>query len=214
MRIGPEHGQSSRAPASPPAHTTGFYTDNQSQTRVATHATDRHSPRRPRHEISPPRSHHYQTGDSSTVTNFQSPYVPGGNNYGRVSDNQPAYSAAPFGGGLANAGAPLQSLDYSYPAPTTQSNYHAGTPSQSLGYPRAAPAPTPCGNHQAGAPSQSSGYPYTAPARTPYSGYHAGSDDREGERRSTRPGETSGSTSTNQRPPGPRGPGGRDDIYY
>ena len=206
----PEHERSSRAPASPPAHTTGFYTDNQSQTRVATHATDRHSPRRSRHEISPPRSHHYQTGGSSTATNYQSPYGPStatnyqspygpstatnyqspygpsGNNYGGPINNQPAYNSAIYGGGLANPGAPLQSSAYPYPAPITHSN------------------------HQAGAPSQSSGYPSAAPATTPHSGYHVGSNDREGERQSTRPGETSGSTSTNQRPPGPRGPGGRD----
>ena len=178
-----------------------------------THYTD--SPNGPRPEHGSPRSHHYQTGGSSTATNFQSPYASSSNNYGRVIENQPAYNSAPYGGGLANAGAPSQSLGYSHaaPAPTPYSNYYAGAPSQSLGYLLAAPAPTPYSNSQAGVPSQSFGNPYTAPAPTPHSGYHAGSSDREGERRSTRPRETSGSTSTNQRPPGPRGPGGRDDVY-
>ncbi|KAK0515591.1 hypothetical protein JMJ35_001625 [Cladonia borealis] len=171
------------------------------------------SPNGPRHEHSPPRSHHYQTGDSSTATNFQSPYGQSGNNYGRPINNQPAYNSAIYGGGLANAGAPLQSSDYSYPAPTTHSNYHAGAPSQSLGYPCAAPALTPYSNYHASAPLQSLGYPYPAPAPTPHSGYHAGPSDREGERRSTRPTETSGYTSPKSTPKGPRDPGGRD-VYF
>ena len=181
--------RSSKASAPPPAHMIGFTPINQYQPHEMTHATDRHSPRRSRHEFSPPRSYHYQTSDSSTATDFQPPYGPSANNNDRLIDNQPAYNSATYGGGLANAGAPLQSLDYSCSASTTHSSYHAGAPLQSLDYSYAAPAPTP------------------------HSGYHAGSSDREGERRSTRPIETSGYTSITPRPPGPRGPGGRDDVY-
>ena len=165
----PKHKRSSKASALPAAHTTGLAPFNQYQPHGMTHATDRHSPKRPRHEPGPPSSHQYQTSDSSTATNLQSPYGSSGNNYGRLIDNQPVYNSAMYGGGHSNVGAPLQSLKN----------------------------------------------PYAARAPAPHSGYHAGSNDREGGRRSTRPTEIPGYTSTKPRPngSGPLAPGYRDDVY-
>ena len=125
-RDGPGHRQSSKASAFPPAYTTGFTPINQYQPHEMTHATDIHSPRRPRHELRPPRSHHYQTNDNSTATNFQAPYGPSGYNDGMLIGNQPAYNSALYSGGRTNAGPPFQSLDYPYAAPIPHSDYHAG----------------------------------------------------------------------------------------
>lgn len=153
-RNGPGHRQSSKASASPHAHTTGFTPINQYQPQEMTHATDRHSPRRLRHEFGPPRNHHYQTSDTSTATNFQSPYGPSGNNYGRLIDNQPMYKPAIYGGGRPNAGAPSQSLDYPYaaPAPAPHSGYHAGSSDRE-------------GERRSTRPTEISGYPSTKPAQ-------------------------------------------------
>ena len=182
-----KHKRSSKTSALPAAHTTGLAPFHHYQPHEMSYTTDPHSPRRPRHEPGPPRSHQYQTSDSSTATNLQSPYGSSGNNYGRLIDNQPVYNSAMYGGGHPNAGAPLQSLNYPYPAPTTHSNYHAGAPSQSLDYPYPAPIPN--------------------------TGYQAGSSDREGECRSTRPTERSGYPSTKPAQKRPLAPGYRDDVY-
>ncbi len=151
-RDGPGHRQSSKASAFPPAYTTGFTPINQYQPHEMTHVTDIHSPRRPRHELSPPRSHHYQTSNSSTATNFQSPYGPSGYNNGRLIHNQPAYNSAIYSGGRTNTGPPFQSPNYPYAAPTSHSDYHAGwsdkggerrstRPTETLGYPPITPRP-------------------------------------------------------------------------
>ena len=118
------HGQSSEASAFPPAHTTGFTPINQDQRYERTRATDRHSRKRSQEEPSPPRSRHDRISESSTATNFPSPYGPSGNNDGRLIDNQPAHNSATLGGGRTNAGPPFQRSDYPYGAPNPHSDYH------------------------------------------------------------------------------------------
>ena len=114
---GPGHGQSSEALVFPPTHRTGFTPVNQNQPHERTHATDTHSRKKSRDETSPPGSHHYQTSDSSTASNFLFPYGPSGNNDSRLIGNQPAYNSATFRGGHTNAGPPFQGPDYPYGAP-------------------------------------------------------------------------------------------------
>ena len=115
---GPGHEQSSKALVVPPANTTGFTPVSQHQPHERTHATDTHSRKRSRDETSHPGSHHYQiTSDSSTASNFQSPYGPSGNNDSRLIGSQLAYNSATFRGGHTNTGPSFQSPDYPYGAP-------------------------------------------------------------------------------------------------
>ena len=120
------HGQSSEASAFPRAHTTGFNPVYQYQPDERTHASDTYCSRGSRHELSHPSSHHYQTSNSSTATNFHSPYGQIGNNDGRLISNQAAYNPATFGGGYTNTGPPLQSLGNPYSAPRPNNAYQAG----------------------------------------------------------------------------------------
>ena len=151
-RNGPGHRQSSKASAFPPAYTTGLTPINQYQPHEMTHPTDIHSPRRPRHKLSHPRSHHYHNTNSSTATNFQFSCGPSGNNDGRLIENQPAYNSAVYSGGRTNAGPLFQSLDYPYVAPKPHNNYQAGwsdrdgerwstRPTKTSGYPSIKPRP-------------------------------------------------------------------------
>lgn len=151
-RNGPGYRQNLEASAFSPPLTTGFTPINRYQPHERPPAAGTRSSKRPRHEVSPTRNHHYQTGESSTATNFSSPYGPSDNNDGRLVDNQSVYKSATVGGGRANAGPPFQMSDYPYGAPNPHSDYHpeqsdrgaerrSTSPSETLGYSSITPRP-------------------------------------------------------------------------
>ena len=144
------HGQSPESSPLPPAHTTGFTPINRPQPHERPSTTVTRSSRRPRHELSPARDYHYQTSESSTATNFPSPYGPSGNNDGRFIDNQPAHNSATLGGGRTNAGPPFQRSDYPYGAPNPHSDYHRERSDGGE-------------NRRRTGPSETSGYSYILP---------------------------------------------------